>query len=101
MVITSATAQDIILKPTYVQYSMDSITKLNFNKSLELLFSNISQGIINEELLSPEKAELPRSQLQELVNYETRKDSSAAKIQDKQLVNIYPISNDQYFPSLA
>ena len=98
---TSAIAQEAILKPNFLQYSMDSITKVNFNKSLESLFAEMNQGKINEDILTPERAELTKSQLQGLVKYESKKDSTAAKIQDKQLINVYPISTNKYFLSLS
>ncbi|MEO6902523.1 MAG: hypothetical protein ABI315_05130 [Bacteroidia bacterium] len=101
IVFTSAIAQETILIPKYLQNSMDSITKQNFNQSLEIFFSEMKQGKINENLLTPAKADLTKSQLQELVKYETKKDSTTAKIQDKQLINVYPISTDKYFISIS
>ena len=100
-VFSSAIAQETIIKPNFLQNSMDSITKVNFNKSLESLFLEISHGKINEDLLTSNRLELTKSQLQELVNYEINKDSTTATIQDKQLINIYPISTNEYFLSLA
>lgn len=99
--LTSGIAQENILKPIFLKYSMDSITKVNFNKSLESFFSEMRQGRINEDLLTPKREKLTKSQLQELVSYETGKDSITAKIQDKQLINIYPISTDKYFLSIT
>lgn len=100
-VLTSAVAQETIVKPKFLQYSMDSITKQNFNQSLESFFSEMKQGKINEDMLTPKTADLTKSQLQELVRYESKKDSVSAKIQDKQLINIYPISKDNYFISIS
>lgn len=100
-IVSSAIAQETIIKPNFLQYSMDSIAKVDFNKSLESLFSEIKQGKIKEDLLTLNRLELTKSQLQELVNYEINKDSTAATIQDKQLINIYPVSANEYFVSLA
>lgn len=97
----SAKGQESILKPNFVQYPMDSVTKASFNKSLESLFMDMNNGQINEALLTTNRLELTRSQLQELVNYELKKDSVTAIEQDKQLVNLYPISDDKYFFSIA
>lgn len=99
--LTSAIAQETVVIPKYLQNSMDSIAKQNFNQSLETFFSEMKQGKINENFLTPRGADLSKSQLQELVNYETKKDSTAKKIQDKQLINIYPISRDKYFISIS
>ncbi|SDF57504.1 hypothetical protein [Cellulophaga baltica] len=94
--LNSAIAQETIEIPRFLQNSMDSITKQNFNQSLETFFLEMEQGKLNEDYLTPQRADLTKSQLQELVNYETKKDSTAKKIQDKQLINIYPISSDKY-----
>ena len=96
-VFTSAIAQEAIVIPKYLQNPMDSITKQSFNQSLEIFFSEMEQGKINEDLLTPKRADLTKSQLQELVNYEIKKDSIAKETQDKFLINIYPISSDKYF----
>ena len=98
---TSVIAQETIIIPKYLKNSMDSITKQNFNQSLETFFLEMKQGTINEDFLSPKTADITKSQLQELVNYEMRKDSTAKKKQDKQLINVYPISNDKYFISIS
>lgn len=100
-IVTSAIAQENILIPNFLQSSMDSITKQNFNQSLESFFLEMNQGKINENLLTPKGAELTKSQLQELVRYEIKKDSTAKKKQDKQLINVYPISNNKYFISIS
>jgi len=99
--IYSCNDKKTIVIPKFLQNSMDSITKQNFNQSLESFFSEMKQGKINEDLLTPKNADLTKSILQELVNYETKKDSTSAKIQDKQLINIYPISNEKYFISIS
>ncbi len=100
-VLTTAFAQETIVIPTFLQSSMDSITKQNFNQSLETFFLEMKQGKVNEEFLTLKRADLTKSQLQELVNYETKKDSTVSKIQDKQLINIYPISKDNYYISIS
>lgn len=94
-------AQKAIVKPKFLKYSMDSITKVNFNTSLDSLYLEVEQDKLTDTWLTPEKAALTKSQLQDLVEYEARKDSAAAQVQDKQLINIYPISKDKYFLSIA
>ncbi len=100
-VLTATIAQETIIKPNFLNYSMDSITKVNFDESLESLFLEINRGNIREDLLTFKRAELTKSQLQELVSFETKKDTSEAKIGDKQLINVYPISANEYFISIA
>lgn len=100
-ILTSAQAQEIIIKPAFLQQPMDSITMANFNKQLDAFFLGIKQGKIDEDFLTPNRKELTQSQLRELVNYEVKKDSTTSKIKDKQLINIYPISIDSYFLTIA
>lgn len=99
--VTSAIAQETILKPQFPTSAIDSITYLNFNNSLESFFHEIGQGKINEKWLTPQKGEFTKTVLQEIVNYEIKKDSLNAKIQDKQLINLYPISTDKYFTTIS
>ncbi|UII76326.1 hypothetical protein LV716_00605 [Flagellimonas sp. HMM57] len=98
---TALFAQETVIIPHFLQNPMDSIKKQNFNQSLESLLSEITKGKINESLLTPKRVELTQSLLQELVNYEKKKDSSALKFKDKQLINVYPISNGEYFVSIS
>ncbi len=98
---TTLSAQETIVIPKFLNNPMDSITKQNFNQSLESFFSKVTKGKINERLLTSKRAELTQSQLQELVNYETKKDSSALNLKDKQLINVYPVSNNEYFISVS
>lgn len=98
---TSLFAQETVVIPRFLNNPMDSITKQNFNQSLEFFFSEMTKGKINESLLTPKKAALTQSILQELVNYEIKKDSSVLKLKDKQLINVYPISNNEYFISVS
>ncbi len=98
---TTLSAQETIVIPKFLNNPMDSITKQNFNQSLESFFSEVTKGKINERLLTSKRAELTQSQLQELVNYETKKDSSALNLKDKQLINVYPVSNNEYFISVS
>lgn len=100
-VFTSVIAQEAIVISKYLQNGMDSITNQSFNKSLKILFSEMEQGKINEDLLTPKRADLTKSQLQELVTYEIRKDSTAKETQDKSLINIYPISSSKYFVTIS
>lgn len=96
LIISSTVAQDIIVKPEDVKYPMDSITKMNFNQTLESFFKDIGQGTVNPDYLTAKRSALTTSILEEIVSYETSKDSTTVKIQDKQLINIIPVSDDAY-----
>lgn len=94
-------AQETVVIPRFLKNPMDIATKQNFNQSLESFFSKMTRGTIDERMLTSKRARLTQSQLQELVNYETYKDSVTLKLKDKQLVNIYPISNTEYLLTIS
>lgn len=94
-------AQRAVVKPKFLKYSMDSITQVHFNTSLDSLYLEIEHDELTDTWLTPKKTALTKSQLQDLVKYEARKDSTLAQVQDKQLINIYPILKDEYFLSIA
>ncbi len=92
----TSVAQDIVEKPDFVNYAIDSLTKKRINTSLELLFSNIIKGVSNSKYLTSKHIKLTESSLKVLEGYESRKDSVTLKIQDKRLINMYPISDHEY-----
>ena len=98
---TNLIAQETIVIPKYLQNSMDSIKKINFNRSINNLFFHIEKGNINEDLLSLQNIDLTKSLFQNLIGYETKKDSIDKKIKDKKLINVYPISKDKYFLTVS
>ena len=97
----STMAQEAIVMPEYLQTSMDSVTKQRFNESLEILFSDIEHGKVNDDLLTPKRVGLAKSLFQKLIRYETRKDSVIGATQDKSLINCYPISSDKYYITIS
>ena len=101
VLVQSTVFSQVIVKPKHLNYPMDSITKQKFNSDLESLFLEIQKNQISDVFISPKNSELTKSQLQELADYESKKDISVFQSQDKQLINIYPISNSKYLFSLA
>ncbi len=97
----SVFAQETVVVPNYLNNVMDSITKQNFIQSLDSFFSEIEKGKIKENLLTFKNAALTKTQLQELVNYEKSKDSSVLNLRDKKLINVYPISSNEYFIKIS
>lgn len=94
-------SQETLVIPEFLKNPMDSITKKDFNQSLASFFYKLTQGEIDRKMLTPHNAALTESVLQELANYETKKDSAALSYKDKQLINVYPISDEQYFISVT
>lgn len=89
--------QEVISKPTYLRYFMDSATKASFQSSLDTFFAAISKGEVREDLLTENQAKLSKIQLKQLVKHELfmTKDTLAPP-RKKTLINVFPISEREY-----
>lgn len=94
-------AQSLIFKPAYLKYEVDSLTKSKILTSLDTLFSQIKTGKIKEALINKDNAELNMSTMQSFAGIEENKKDSISDFYKKQLINIYPISANQFWISLA
>ncbi|WP_438422711.1 hypothetical protein [Aquimarina macrocephali] len=94
-------SQETIVKPEFAKYPIDAITKEKISNTLESLFSEIGQGNINPDFLTTKKRRLTMVTLHKLMNYELKKDTLTPKVKDKQLINMYPISNHEYVLSIS
>lgn len=94
-------AQSVIFKPTYLKYELDSLTKTKILTSLDTLFSQINRGKIKEAIINKDNAELNMSTMQSFAGIEKNKKDSTPDFYKKQLINIYPISNNVFWISLA
>lgn len=94
-------AQSLIIKPTYLNYDMDSTIKSKTLTSLDTLFAQIKNGNLQPTLIFPEKRELSFSLMKSLSGIEENKKDSISNFYKKQLINIYPIGANQYWISLA
>ncbi len=90
-------AQSNIKIPDYVNFTMDSLTKVSVLNTFDALFTELKQGTINTDYLTPKNSDLTKSVLQDLMDYELKKDSITSKLEDKQLINIYPVSKNEQF----
>jgi len=97
----NANAQETIVKPNYLNYEMEEITKESITKTLDSLYIQMSQGKLNTDFISANKTDLTISTLETFQLHELGKDSTRLKIQDKQLINIHPISKNKYSLSIA
>jgi hypothetical protein len=93
---SALSAQNMVDMPSYLKNPMDSTTQVLFEESLQGFFQEIVKGDISEKWLHPKRAKLMRNQLQKLIDYEQRKDSTAKAFKDKKLINVYPLSKNEY-----
>lgn len=101
LVVGTTNAQSLMFKPTYLKSELDSSTKSKIITSLDTLFSEIKFGKIKEALINKDNAELNRSTMQTFAGIEENKKDSVVNFYKKQLINIYPISNNEVWISLA
>ncbi|QSS97588.1 hypothetical protein [Psychroflexus sp. ALD_RP9] len=101
LVFNSSIAQEAINVPQYLNLPLDSTSEQKFRKSLNDLFSDLYTGNINKALITPKRFNLTVSQLQVLINYEARKTDSAKELQDKFLINCYPVSSKDYIVKIS
>lgn len=94
-------AQSLILKPTYLNCKTDSSTKSKIFTSLDTLFNQIKTGKINPSLIYKENAELSISTIKSFAGIEANKKDSISNFYKKQMINLYPISANEYWISLA
>ena len=94
-------AQDVIVKPDYLNYEIDKVVTEKITKTLDSLFIQISQGKLDTNFLTTNKTDLTISTLEAFQTLELKKDSLRLRIKDKQLINIHSISKNKYSLSIA
>ena len=97
--INTTHAQSQIIKPPHLNYEMDTLTKVKILGSLDTLFLQIKNNKLDAKLIG--KGETEFNTLKSFSELEAHKKDSIADFYKKQLINIYPISNTDYWISLA
>lgn len=94
-------AQSPISRPIYLNCKIDSLTKSKIFNSLDTLFYKIKSGKIDPVLIHKENAELSISTIKSFADIEKNKKDTISNFYKKQIINIYPISPNEYWISLA
>ena len=97
--LVNVNAQNSILKPSYLTYQLDSLTKKTILTSLDTLFFQINRNAIDTILIGKRRNDF--NVLKSLVGIEAYKKDSLPDFYKKQLINLYPISKNEYWISLA
>lgn len=95
------TAQELVLKPEFLNAQIEEVTKSNILTALEGLIKQTTSSQLNTAYLTPGSSALTLSTLQNFQTYEMNKTEKSQKQTDKQLINFYSIGNDQYMLSVA
>ena len=88
-----------IYKPTYLNYQLDSSVKASILTSLDTLFSQLKNNKLDTLLLGKGSGDF--NVLKSFKGIEDNKKDSIENFYKKQLINIYPISTNQHWISLA
>lgn len=98
--ISSIYAQNII-KSSTLNVDIEESLKTNIYSSLDSLFSQIAQGQINDTFIHTEKADLTKAILSYLKGIENNKEKNIPNFYQKELLNLYPIGNNQFSLQIA
>ena len=100
-IFSSVLSQSTIISSEYIYYDMKEESKDAVIQTLDSLYQQLSIGKLDKRYVSKTTSDLTISTLEKIQYYESQKDSSVHHIVDKQLINIYPISSNKYFLSIA
>ena len=92
-------AQYLITKPSFLNYEIESSLKMRITNSLDSLFATINRGKTDTNLVDKSNYLLNLSIINSLRDYENS--DSIKDFYKKQLINLYPISSNDYFISIA
>lgn len=96
-----ANAQEIVSVPNYLRFEMEISTKKNILKSLDSLINQINKGKLDNKYITKNNTDLTIAILETLQDYDSKKYTVNLKIQNIELVNIYPIFQNKYSLSIA
>lgn len=101
MIVGITYSQNTIFKPSYLKCEIDSLTKVKVFTSLDTLFSQIKRRKIDEYLINKDNFELNISTISSFSDLEKNETENVSDFYKKQLVNIYPISTNEFWITLA
>jgi hypothetical protein len=88
-----------ILKPTFLNYEIDSLTKNQIFVQLDTLFVQINENRLDKILIGKDPTDF--NPLKSFFKIEDNKKDSIPNFYKKQLINIYPISRNEFWLSIA
>ncbi|MEM1328768.1 MAG: hypothetical protein AAGI23_22620 [Bacteroidota bacterium] len=94
-------AQQAVIRSPFVKMDTTNTIHQQISETLDSLFTQISTGKLDEQYISSDHRQMTYSLLKSLQRYEVKKDSVASALNDKQLIQLYPINDDQYSLSVT
>jgi hypothetical protein len=94
-----AKAQSLLTRPTHLNYEMDASIKDKILTRLDTLFIQIKNNTLDKLLVG--KGETDFNTLKSFFEIEANKKDSIIDFYKKQLINFYPISDNDYWLSIA
>ncbi|MFT3947824.1 MAG: hypothetical protein QM763_13285 [Agriterribacter sp.] len=101
LTVGTSNGQTSISKPEYLKYEIGSLLKDKIFISLDTLFSQIEREQIDKGLIKNDDLELSLSMLSYLSGFEKNTNDSTSDVCRKELLNLYPISANEYWISIA
>ena len=97
----AASAQPLIYKPADLHIAVDEKTKQNIFNSLDTLFSRINNGSVSDSLVDINGFDLNKHVLESFRGYENDETNKVQNLYKPQLINVYPLSRNEYSITVA
>lgn len=94
-------AQTSVLKPAFLKSEINGSVKNEILISLDTLFSQIKRGRVENNLVNNDDHELSISIMKSFSGIEENKKDSITDFYKKQLINIYPVSANEFWLTIA
>lgn len=101
LTIAKVQGQSAILTPEYLTIEIDPKTKDDLLISINALFDGIDNNKLDSTLINADNHKLAIEVLNSLRGNENNEKDSIKNFYKRQLINLYPISNTDYFISIA
>ncbi|MFM7850968.1 MAG: hypothetical protein ACKO96_03420 [Flammeovirgaceae bacterium] len=101
LTIGTINAQSPVLKPAYLNCRVDDSTRDKIFTSLDTLFNQVKNRKLDPALIHNENRALSISTIISFAGIEENKEDGISDYYKKQLINLYPISANEYWISLA
>jgi hypothetical protein len=90
-----------LIKPSFLKYNMDSVTKNKLLVALDSLFAQIKNNNVDTAFIYKEHRVLTMALLHDISYIENNPKDSLNSFCKNQLMNLYPVTSNQYFITVA
>ncbi len=101
LIILKVQGQSVISRPPYLTIDAEQDIKTNILNSLDTLFSQIDNDKLDTNSINKNNYKLNISVLTSLKVNENNEKDSIKNFYERLIINLYPISTNEYFISIA